>query len=262
VEIKLDHPVDVYIVFDTQHRPGLKRNPLVCYAYDIVTMPKKPDYIFGMGDFWDMPSLSSYDKGKHSFSENCYFRDVRSGNEAMAEFWQIIQIGFKNDLHWKPVFVFCLGNHEDRITRAKDTTSTEYLEVFEEIKPDFTNWTHVMPFLEPFVLNDVYFAHYFSNEFSPKAIGRAHLILKNKHISAICGHKQFLDIAENPRGNKRMMAVINGCSYFPENPCDNYRGPQNHSHFRGSMVARNLFDGMWEAEFRNLQTLWEKYGTP
>ena len=260
MEIKLSEPIDAYIIFDTQHGPGLKRNPLIVYAYDIINMPKKPDYIFHIGDHWDLPSLSSYDQGKHSFSENCYVLDIRAGNEAMKEFWAIIQIGLNRDPTWKPVFTFCNGNHENRIERVKDTANVAYLELFEMVKPDFTNWTHVMPFLQPFILNDVYFAHYFSNEFSDRPIGRAHSILKNKHISAICGHKQFLDIAENPKGNKRIMAVINGCSYYEENHCDNYRGPQNKSHFRGVMVARNLFDGMWEAEFRNLQTLWEKYG--
>ena len=28
---------------------------------------KKPDVIVNIGDFWDMPSLSSYDKGRKDF---------------------------------------------------------------------------------------------------------------------------------------------------------------------------------------------------
>ena len=39
----------------------------------------KPDVVVNMGDTWDLPSLSSFDKGKASFSSASYERDIDAG---------------------------------------------------------------------------------------------------------------------------------------------------------------------------------------
>lgn len=46
-------------------------------------LDKKPDVIVQIGDFADMPSLSSYDKGKKSFEGRRYKKDIAAAREAM-----------------------------------------------------------------------------------------------------------------------------------------------------------------------------------
>ena len=44
---------------------------------------KKPDIIVNLGDFADMPSLSSYDVGKKSFEGRRYKADIEAAHRAM-----------------------------------------------------------------------------------------------------------------------------------------------------------------------------------
>lgn len=42
---------------------------------------RKPDVVVNIGDTFDMPSLSSFDKGKVSFHGNSYEKDIEAGVE-------------------------------------------------------------------------------------------------------------------------------------------------------------------------------------
>ena len=67
------------------------------------------------GDWWDMPSLSSYDRGKKAMEGRRYVEDVAAGNTAMQQFCTVLR---ETAPRWKPRLVFLMGNHEDRIVRA------------------------------------------------------------------------------------------------------------------------------------------------
>jgi len=55
----------IMFIPDSQVRPGESTNYLAAIGQYIVD--KKPDVVVCAGDFWDFPSLSSYDKGKTAF---------------------------------------------------------------------------------------------------------------------------------------------------------------------------------------------------
>ncbi len=69
------------IIPDCQIKPGHDYNYLRAIGNYIVK--KRPDVIVNIGDFADMPSLSSYDKGKKSFEGRRYKNDVVATQEAM-----------------------------------------------------------------------------------------------------------------------------------------------------------------------------------
>src|SRR6187549_1879799 len=74
----------ILVLPDVQAKPGVDFSFLSRigqYAVD-----KKPDVIVCIGDFADMPSLSSYDKGKKSFEGRRYKRDVEAAQFAMQAF--------------------------------------------------------------------------------------------------------------------------------------------------------------------------------
>ena len=83
----------------------------------------QPEVIICAGDFWDMPSLSSYDKGKKGFEARRYKHDIEAGLEGMnCLLGPMKKYNSKrrknNKKQYKPKMIFTLGNHEERIQRA------------------------------------------------------------------------------------------------------------------------------------------------
>jgi len=69
------------VIPDVQAKPGIDFTYLNNIGKYIVE--KKPDVIINIGDFADMPSLSSYDKGKKAFEGRRYLADIKASHEAM-----------------------------------------------------------------------------------------------------------------------------------------------------------------------------------
>lgn len=245
---------NIYVIADTQVKPGVK-NPLVPVAWDIIKT--LPDYVVHLGDHFDLPSLSSYDQGKHSFIDKCYIEDIEAGNLSFEEFWAIIEIGKLENPNWNCKFVYLEGNHCNRRTKALDSGPSAYLGLLERVAPDYTHWNMVMPFLKPYKIAGISFVHYLSNDFSGRAISSAQAGLNKKGQSFVVGHKQVLDYAEATGidGSRRMGLIIGACYFHDEE----YKGPQGNTHFRGTAYLRNCKNGEWEMEFRNLLTLAKKY---
>jgi hypothetical protein len=74
----------------------------------------RPDVVINMGDQWDMPSLSSYDKGLRSFQGRTYQADIAAGLDFSDRLWTPVKARKKK----LPRRVFLIGNHEQRIDRA------------------------------------------------------------------------------------------------------------------------------------------------
>lgn len=244
---------NIYVIGDTQVKPKVP-NPLIPVAWDIIET--RPDYVIHLGDHFDMPSLSQYDKGKVTFYSRRYVDDINAGNQAFAEFWDIITIGKEEYPEWKCKFIFLKGNHEDRIRKAMETASTEYQGLLDLHQPNYEGWDEVLPFLKPKKINGVHFVHYVSNDFTGRAISTASAALTRKGSSFVAGHKQVLDYAERTNlSGKRIMGLIMGACYFHN---EDYKGEQGNSHFRGVAYLRNVCQGEWEMEVRNLKTLAER----
>jgi len=109
------------IIPDAQIRPGDNLNFLKAIGNYIVE--KKPDVIINIGDFADMPSLSSYDVGKKTFEGRRYVSDVDAVRTAMGVLLNpLVEYNRKQKKtkhqQYNPRMVLTLGNHENRINRA------------------------------------------------------------------------------------------------------------------------------------------------
>ncbi len=76
-----------------------------------------------IGDFADMPSLSSYDQRQEVVEGRRYTNDIDASRQAMDALLQPLQEFNQNAAknhkqRYKPRLVLTLGNHEDRINRA------------------------------------------------------------------------------------------------------------------------------------------------
>jgi len=243
------HAQDIYVIADTQVKPGV-RNPLIAVAHDVVKT--KPDTVIHLGDHWDMPSLSSYDKAKNSFSARRYVADIEAGNEALREFWFVIDTGRANNKDWKCTFIILEGNHEDRIARAKEAIPTEFQGLLDLQSRDYEGWDKVVTYLDIITINGVAFSHQFLQPTSGRPFCSANSILSKRHTSFVQGHRQVLEQAEHTSlTGKRLMGLIIGACYYHD---EEYKH-QGNDHFRGVALLKNVYKGEWDIDVRSLKNL-------
>lgn len=245
---------------DTQARPGDDFAFLRRIGHYIVD--KKPDVIVHAGDFADMPSLSSYDKGKKSFEGRRYRADIKAAHDAQEALlgplreYNEMRLRNKKGLY-RPRMVLTLGNHEDRINRAisnepilDGTISTDDLKYAEY------GW-EVYPFLEVVVIEGVAFSHYFATGCMGRPASSAQAQLSKKMMSCIAGHQQGRQAASVYRADgKRLTAIIAGSCYEHE---ETYLGPQGNKHWHGVVMLHNVEDGQFDELYVPLSYINEKY---
>ena len=225
---------------------------------------KRPDVVVHIGDNFDMPSLSSYDKGKLSFEGRRLKADIEAGKEGLrlllepTKQLQQRQKTAKKKVY-NPRLVFCVGNHEDRFDRmARDMPELSGFVGVETLGLEDMGW-EVYPFLKPCVIEDIHFVHYLANPFTGRPYGGSALSqLKNVGASFVVGHKQVLDVAMLPTLDGKMrIGLINGACYdFDEG----YKGYQNNNHFRGLTMLHEVKDGFGLPSFASLDYIVKKYG--
>jgi hypothetical protein len=203
------------ILPDCHVKPGVPLDHLTWAGYYIAL--KRPDVIVCLGDFADMPSLSSYDVGKKCFEGRRYTEDVRVAREAMQLFLEPIHREQERCLRWKmkawnPRLVMCLGNHENRIDRAIDSDpKIEGLISVGDLGYEEFGW-EVIPYLQPIELNGVCYSHFFTSGVMGRPVSSARMLLAKHHMSCVAGHQQGRDIAYSQKATgQRLTGIISGC---------------------------------------------------
>ena len=250
-----------YCLPDTQCKPGVDLSYLEAIGKHILDV--KPDVIIHLGDHFDMPSLSTYDKGKVKAEGSRIHEDLKAGDEGMELLLKAIKSYNKKQKknkkkQYKPRLVFTCGNHEYRLLRhAESNPELHGLLTYDTFDLDKYGW-EVYPFLQPVTIDGVSYAHYFYNPKSGRPYGgMATTKLKNIGHSFTQGHTQGLDYATRctPDGNTQCGLVV-GSSYPHE---EEYIGPQGNHHWRGVVVCRNVEGGRYDPEFISTQALVDKY---
>ena len=233
------------ILPDTQCKPGLTYEHLRAAGNYI--LDKKPDVIIHLGDHWDMPSLSEYDKGKKCFEGRRYKEDIKAGHEGMAELLAPIiaynQMQKKNKKpQYKPRMVFLMGNHEERIDRAIEKDAIlEGTIGYEDLELDKWGW-EVVPYREIAEIDGVAYSHFFYNPMTGKPYGgKAHTRLNSIGFSFTMGHQQGKDIAEKHLANGKTLRGLVCGSFYQH--AENYKGPQGNHHWRGIIFKHEVANG-------------------
>jgi hypothetical protein len=245
---------------DVQLRPGDDVEFLRAIGNYIVT--KKPDVVVCIGDFADMPSLSSYDVGKKSFEGRRYINDIEAaqrGMDALLEpLQQFNQTAKRNhEKRYTPRLVLTLGNHEDRINKAvNNDAKLEGVLGIDDLGFDKRGW-EVYPFLDVVVIDGVAYSHYFTSGVLGRPATSAAAQLTKKHMSCIAGHQQGLQIATGHRADgKRLTSVIAGSCYEHD---EDYMGPQGNKHWRGLLMLHEVDQGEFDLMPVSLKYIKKKY---
>jgi len=248
------------IIPDCQIRPGVPMEQLT-WAGNYAAA-KHPDRIICIGDFWDFPSLSSYDVGKKSFEGRTYLADCESGMDAMAMFLTPIKAEIKryNRNHrnkWIPTFDFYEGNHEFREKRAVETDrKLEGLVGRSRTMLESVGWKF-HPFLEVVPLDRVAYSHYYVTGVMGRPVTSARAMIMKKHMSCIMGHVQKRDIAyDNDAEGKQITGIFVGS--FNQHDED-YLGHQGNSYWKGIWVLNNVRDGQFDEKPVSIRHLRDKY---
>lgn len=251
----------ILVIPDTQVRPGDNTEFLTFigkYAVDI-----QPDIIVHLGDFADMPSLSSHDKaGSKSMEGMRYKEDINTTINAMKELLKPIKdhqemLKKNHKPRWKPRMVMLYGNHENRINRAiHNDPKLEGLISLEDLQYEKFGW-ETIPFLQPINIEGVMFCHYFVSGVMGNPCTTARSLLTKHHQSCIAGHQQGRDIAYGKRADgTEMTAMIVGSGYEHD---EHYLNHQTNTHWRGVVVLHEVQNGTFDEMMVSMRYLRHKY---
>lgn len=236
-----------FIIPDVQIRPEDNLDFLEDIGKYIVD--KQPDVIVQIGDFADMPSLSSYDIGKKSFEGRRYQKDIAAARDAMAalltpivEYNQMRRRNGKKQ--YRPRMVLTLGNHENRINRAvNNDPKLEGVLSVDDLWYKRFGW-EVYDFLDVVVIDGVAYSHYFVTGVAGRAASTAAAQFRKTNMSCIAGHQQGLQIHTGGRADgARLTSIIAGSCYEHD---EDYLGKQGNKHWRGCLMLHEVNNGQFD----------------
>ena len=229
----------------------VKPNQSVKYLENIgrYIVEKLPEVIVCIGDFADMPSLSSYDTGKKSFEGRTYKADIRAVHKGMEALlgplqkFQAKQRKLKKKVY-KPRMILTLGNHEDRITRAVEyDRKLEDLISIEDLNYEQYGW-EVYDFLDVVVVDGIAYSHYFASGVMGRPVTSAQALLNKKHMSCFAGHQQGRQIAYARKADGSEITAIIAGSCYEHN--EDYLNIQGNQHWRGFYVLHEVNNGSFD----------------
>lgn len=232
---------------DTQVKRGVPLDHLRWAGEYMVD--KKPDVVVMIGDFADMPSLSSYDVGHKSFEGRRYTEDIKAAHFGMetllTPLWEYNAKAIKNhERRYNPRLVMCMGNHEHRITKATDQDpKLDGVLSLSDLQYEEFGW-EVHPFLAPVNIDGIMYSHYFPSGQMGRPCASARAMLTRYHMSCVCGHQQGRDIAYGKRADgKGITALIAGSFYLHH---EDYLSPFTNQHWRGIYIFHEVEDGQFD----------------
>jgi hypothetical protein len=248
------------VIGDTQVKPGVPTDHLGWIGQYIADQFWGQNVtIVHVGDHWDMPSLSSYDKGKKEMEGRRYTADIKAGNAAFDRLNEPIR---REDRRRRKVWnvrrIITPGNHEARILRAcEEDAQLDGVISFDDFNVKSWGW-ELPKYLEPVVVDGISYAHYFYNPNTgrPYSGENLHLRLKTIGHSFTMGHQQSLNYAMRPVGNTRHHGLINGSCYLHD---EKYLGPQGNAYWRGIVVCHQVENGSYDPMMVSLDYLCRRY---
>lgn len=258
-----------FLIPDTQIKPDVPLDHLDWIGAYIVD--KKPDRIIMIGDWYDLPSLSSWDRGKACFEGRRFKADVDAGHRALERLEAPLDAytakvkGYKNK-PWSPDKHVTWGNHEHRADRAAEASPELQGLVGTHLFDEFwqaRGWT-THAYTEVVDLDGIWYSHLFLNEFTGQPLGaQASTLLKQVGHTFTQGHRQTYDLSTRYVGKVMHRALIAGACYLHD---EDYKGPSrvnsersgNH-HWRGCVMKTDVEDGQYSLMELPLDYLCRRY---
>ena len=217
----------------------------------------RPDYVVDIGDWFDMPSLCSYDKGTKSFEGRRYKKDIAAGLDAQERYQTIIKAPKKK----LPKHFRTLGNHENRISRAVNLDPVLDGTIgISDLQSKEYGWEEY-PFLTPLHLEGITFQHYFTSGVMGRPIGgenHAKSLITKQFRSCVQGHSHTMDYARRTDASGRKLhGLVVGV--YQDYDSDYAGHVTNKMWDRGVAVLRNVEDGHYDLEWISMDRIKQAY---
>lgn len=251
----------ILVIPDCQVREGVPLEHLTWAGKAICEY--RPDVVVNIGDFADMPSLSTHDKvGSKHFEGLRYKKDVEVVKEAMKMLLKPLrdlqaQQKKNKEKVYKPRMVLTLGNHENRINRA--VNNNPMLEGVISVKDlEYEKDWEVFDFLTPVFIEGVGFNHFWPVGAMCKPASSASVLVNKLHMSCIAGHQQGRSVAYGKRADGQPIICIIAGSYYLHDEA--YMPDLGNKHWRGLVMLNDVKDGAFDEMFLSIEYLGRKYG--
>lgn len=244
------------VIGDAHARPDVPNDRFTWlgkYLLDLrLANPEASVKVIDIGDFEDMPSLSSYDIGKKSYEGRRYKRDIATGIDARQRVNQAIddynERQRANKKRAISVEKFALGGNHSEGRIKKVIESSPMLDGTigtGDFRHSELGWQYV-PFLKPLTLDGITYQHYFVSGVMGRPISGESpglSLIKKTLTSTVCGHSHVFDMAHrtNPLG-KAIWGIHAGC-FLDKNQYEDYAGPANKLWRKGILVLFGVNDG-------------------
>jgi len=183
---------------------------------------QKVDHIVQGGDLWDFEAFCLHDQANPDWYQREFWTEFSRGLDAFDILEKMTKIHGRRGCK----FYMTEGNHENRYNKwmASDPRlkSSPFPKTVAELIKFYRPTTKVnyTPFLEPLIIHDTAFSHYFVSGLMGRAQGGerpASTILKAQHMSCVGAHSHVLDSAERTRADGRKIhCLIGGCFINPK----------------------------------------------
>lgn len=248
------------VIPDVQLKPGNTIGFLTSIGNYIVD--KKPEVVIQIGDFADMPSLSSYDVGKKSFEGRRYKADIEAvhmGMEALLAPLKEYNARMRRTKHttYVPRLVLTLGNHEQRIAKATENDpKLDGTIGLSDLKYKEFGW-EVYDFLKPVIIDGIAYCHYFTSGVMGRPVASARHLVQKKHMSCTMGHVQNWEMHREVSADGRpVLGLFSGSCYEHD---EDYLGPQGNTYDRGIWMKHEVSNGAYQPMFVSLKYLKANY---
>ncbi len=233
---------------------------------------RRPDIVVDLGDFADMESLSSYDKGKLSGQNRHVGNDLMWAVNARERLSKGFEDLKKRDLRksssdkaprsvWKLRLVALGGNHEYRL----DKYVNDHPEMLGVLNQDASNaakqgWEW-HPFMEKVEIEGITFCHYFHNGMGKPFGGvmPARTLTQKLYVSNVSGHSHIWNhYSDVTATGKRINGLVAGCYFGHE---EAYARHSNATWDRSVTLLHNVVDGDYDLEKLSYDRVRNEYGS-
>jgi hypothetical protein len=247
-----------HLVIPDQHAHPDYGNERADYLARLI-IDLQPDVVVNIGDAADMPSLSSYDKGKRSFVGRSYRADIDAHLEFQDRVWAPVKARKKK----LPRRIILEGNHEHRIEKALDlspelTGTIGFRDYdFESYYDDVVRYSGSTP--GTIEVDGITYAHYFVSGIMGRPVSGsspAKALIDKRHRSSTCGHSHLADWFATSVDGDWIMGAVAGVYQDYDAP---WAGETNRMWWKGVLFCDNVENGRYDPQFISLNTLKKEY---
>lgn len=225
-----------------------------------------PDMVVCMGDFGDMGSLSSYDRGKRAFEGRRYRLDIEAVHDALKrinkplEDYNRQKKSIRKAQRSLPIKKMLYGNHDMyRIERAINASpELEGVLDVKDLRYEEYGW-QTYPFKQPVEIEGIWLNHYFPSGVKGEAISGfavANSLLQKNFASSIVGHSHLFDYAIRKRPDGQSIIGLS-TGWFGEKPT--YEDATESLWWSGLIYLRDVKSGVFDIEQYSMERIKRLY---